>query len=128
MTPILLTGSFSAPYGIASVQRENNKNFYKVLDSSGRQIPSTAIKFFSEGDSITWESVVPVYGMKIDIVDIEHAFVVDRIDNFGDVIYDPINHNRNLRMMIDCNRTDDWNGTLGIDGYIVQNNTLNPQF
>lgn len=128
LTPILLTGSFSAPYGIASVQRENNKNFYKVLDSSGRQIPSTAIKFFSEGDSITWESVVPVYGMKIDIVDIEHAFVVDRIDNFGDVIYDPINHNRNLRMMIDCNRTDDWNGTLGIDGYIVQNNTLNPNF
>ena len=128
LTPILLSGRFSAPYGVASVQRETNKNFYRVLDSVGRQIPNTAIKFYSDGDAIMWESTIPIYGMKIDIVDVEHAYVVDRVDNYGDVIYDPISHNRNLRMIIDCNRTSDWDGTLSADGYIVYQNTLIPNF
>lgn len=128
LTPILLSGRFSAPYGVASVQRETNKNFYRVLDSAGRQIPNTAIKFYSDGDAIMWESTIPVYGMKIDIVDVEHAYVVDRVDNYGDIIYDPISHNRNLRMIIDCNRTSDWDGTLSTDGYIVYQNTLIPNF
>ncbi len=128
LTPILLSGRFSSPYGVASVQKETNKNFYRVLDDSGRQIPKSAITFYTDGDAIIWESMIPIYGMKIDIIDIEHAFVVDRIDNYGDIIYDPINHNRNLRMLIDCNRTDDWDGTLSTDGYIIHNNTLIPNF
>jgi hypothetical protein len=128
LTPILLSGRFSAPYGVASVQRETNKNFYRVLDSAGKQIPNTAITFYSDGDAIMWESTIPVYGMKIDIVDVEHAYVVDRVDTYGDVIYNPIAHNRNLRMIIDCNRTSDWDGTLSADGYIIYQNTLIPNF
>ena len=128
LTPMLLSGRFSAPYGVATIQRETNKNFYRVVDSSGRQIPNTAINFYSDGDGIMWESTIPIYGMKIDITDVEHAFVVDRVDSYGDVIYDPINHNRNLRMIIDCNRTANWNGTLTADGYIVHENKLIPNF
>ena len=52
----------------------------------------------------------------MDVRDIEHAFVVDRIDSYGDVIYDPHSHTRNLRMQIDCNRTIDWDGTMSVDG------------
>lgn len=126
LTPILLSGRFSTPYGVATVQKETNKNFYRVVDSSGRQIPNTAIKFYSEGDAITWESTIPVYGMKIDITDVEHAYVIDRVDSYGDVIYDPLHHNRNLRMIIDCNRTSDWDGTLSADGYIMYDNVMIP--
>ena len=126
LTPILLSGRFTTPYGVAQVKKETNKNFYRVVDNSGRQIPNTAIKFYSDGDAITWESTIPVYGMKIDITDVEHAYVVDRVDSYGDVIYDPLHHNRNLRMIVDCNRTRDWDGTLGADGYILYDNQLIP--
>ena len=36
---MLVTGSFTAPYGVASVRRETFKNFYRVVDASGRLVP-----------------------------------------------------------------------------------------
>ena len=66
--------------------------------------------------------------MKIDIQDVEHAFVIDRVDSYGDIIYDPKLHNRNLRVKIDCNRTSNWDGTLTVDGYLTYRNELIPNF
>ena len=126
LTPILTSGSFDAPYGVSTVGRETNKNYYRVVDENGNQIRDTQITFNSDGSKITWESSVPVYGIKVDVADIEHAFVVDRVDSYGDVIYDPFSHNRNLRMIVDCNRTSNWDGTLAASGYLVHNNELVP--
>ena len=128
LSPMLVTGSFTAPYGVASVRKETHKNFYRVIDASGRLIPSTEINFTTNGKTINFRSNTPVFGMKIDVADVEHAFVVDRVDSFGDVIYDPFLHNRNLRMQIDCNRSANWDGTLGVDGYLVYENELVPNF
>ncbi|MDC1446344.1 hypothetical protein N8344_00065 [bacterium] len=126
LTPVLFSGSFETPYGVATIGRETNKNFYRVVDESGRQIPTTEIKFNSDNGKITWESTLPIYGIKLDVADIEQAFVVDRVDSYGDTIYDPFLHNRNLRMLVDCNRTTDWDGTLAADGYIVSKDKLIP--
>ena len=126
LTPILRTGRFETPYGVASVGRNTNKNFYRVVDSSGRQLSESMIKFNIDGGGIVWDSNIPVYGIKIDIQDIEHAFTVKREDAYGDIIYDPLSHNRNLRMLVDCNRTADWDGTLSIDGYIASGDKLMP--
>jgi hypothetical protein len=128
LTPLLTGGSFNATYGVASVASETFKNFYRVVDSSGRLIPSTELNFHTDGSKLTFTSNVPIYGMKMDVRDIEHAFVVDRIDSYEDVIYDPHTHTRNLRMQIDCNRTIDWDGTMSVDGYLVNNNQLIPNF
>jgi hypothetical protein len=128
LSPVLLTGSFTAPYGVASVRKETHKNFYRVVDASGRLIPNSEISFTTDGKAINFRSNVPVYGMKIDIQDVEHAFVVDRVDSYGDIIYDPHMHNRNLRMQIDCNRQSDWDGTLTVDGYLTYGDELIPNF
>ena len=128
LTPLLTGGSFNATYGVASVASETFKNFYRVVDASGKLIPSTELNFHTDGSKLTFTSNVPIYGMKMDVRDIEHAFVVDRIDSYEDVIYDPHTHTRNLRMQIDCNRTVDWDGTMTVDGYLVNNNQLIPNF
>jgi hypothetical protein len=128
LTPLLTGGSFDATYGVASVASETFKNYYRVVDSSGRLIPNTELSFHTDGAKLSFTSTVPVYGMKIDIRDIEHAFVVDRVDSYEDVIYDPHSHTRNLRMQIDCNRTVDWDGTMSVDGYLVNDNQLIPNF
>jgi hypothetical protein len=128
LSPMLVTGSFTAPYGVASVRKETHKNFYRVVDSAGRLIPSSEINFTTNGKTINFKSNTPVFGMKIDVKDVEHAFVVDKVDSFGDVIYDPFLHNRNLRMQIDCNRSRNWDGTLSVDGFIPFNNELLPNF
>ena len=126
LTPIFTKGSFTAPYGVPTVGKTGNKNYFRVVDSSGRQLSDSAIKFNTDSGGIHWESEVPVYGIKVDILDIEHAFTIDRVDSYGDVIYDPLSHNRNLRMLLDCNRTTDWDGTLAVDGYIAYGGNLIP--
>ena len=128
LSPMLTSGSFTAPYGVASVRRETFKNFYRVVDATGRLVPDNQIKFSTDGKTINFSANIPVYGMKIDIRDVEHAFVVDRVDSFGDVIYDPFLHDRNLRMSIDCNRSKNWDGTLGVDGFLVYGDELVPNF
>jgi len=128
LTPLLTGGSFNSTNGVASITSETFKNFYRVIDASGRVIPKTELTIHTDGTKISFTSTVPIYGMKVDIRDIEHAFVVDRVDSYGDIIYDPYTHTRNLRMQIDCNRTVDWDGTMSIDGYIVSNNELIPNF
>lgn len=126
LTPVIRTGSFDAPYGISSVSRETNKNYYRAVDEFGKKIKDTDLKFNTDGSRIFWDSNIPVYSMKIDVADIEHAFVIDREDSYSDTIYDPFSHNRNLRVLIDCNRTTDWDGTLTAEGYLVYNNELIP--
>ena len=128
LTPLLTGGSFDATYGVASVTTETFKNYYRVIDSAGRLIPNTELDFHTDGAKLVFTSTVPIYGMKMDIRDIEHAFVVDRTDSYGDIVYDPHTHTRNLRMQIDCNRTIDWDGTMAVDGYIVNDNQLIPNF
>lgn len=128
LTPLLTGGIFNTDYGVASVSTETFKNYYRILDASGRRIPTSEVDFHTDGSKLTFASNVPIYGMKMDIRDIEHAFVVDRVDSYGDIIYDPHSHTRNLRMQIDCNRTVDWDGTLTVDGYIVHNDKLIPNF
>jgi len=128
LTPLLMGGSFNAAYGVASVATETFKNFYRVVDSSGRLIPNTELNFHTDGAKLSFTSNIPIYGMKMDVRDIEHAFVVDRVDSYDDVIYDPHTHTRNLRMQIDCNRTIDWDGTMSVDGYLVHDNKLIPNF
>ena len=128
LTPLLTGGRFKTDYGVASVATETFKNYYRMVDSSGRLIPNSEVNFHTDGSTLTFTSNVPIYGMKMDIRDVEHAFVVDRIDSYEDVIYDPHSHTRNLRMQIDCNRTIDWDGTMTVDGYIVHNDELIPNF
>ena len=128
LTPIRENGSFTSFSGVASVAKETFKNFYRVVDVNGNKISENDIEFYSTGNTLTWKSNTPVYGINIGIQNIEHAFVVDREDSYNDVIYDPAQHNRNLRMLVDCDRAVDWNGTMSVDGYIVYGNKMVPNF
>lgn len=128
LTPLKENGEFTAPHGVAKVGKDTFKNFYRVVDAGGNKISENDIDFYSTGNKLSWKSTLPVYGMMIDITDIEHAFVVDRVDSYNDIIYDPLNHNRNLRMLVDCNRAVDWDGTLSTEGYIVYGNKMVPNF
>ena len=128
LTPLLTGGNFNTDYGVASVATETFKNYYRIVDASGRLIPNSEVNFHTDGSKLTFTSNIPIYGMKMDIRDIEHAVVIDRVDSYGDVIYNPHMHHRNLRVQIDCNRTIGWDGTLSVDGFLVHDNKLIPNF
>jgi hypothetical protein len=128
LTPILTSGVFAANMGTPSITRETYKNYFRVIDQDGNKISDKDIDFFISGNTISWKSSTPVYSITVDIADVEHAFVIDREDSYGDTIYNPLTHDRNLRMIVDCNRASNWNGTLEVDGHIVYENKMIPNF
>jgi len=128
LTPMLSTGSFTTPFGVASATRDYRQGFYRVVDQNGSRISLNQIQFLTTDGELSWASNTPIYGMAMDIIEIEHAMVIDREDSYGDVIYDPLMHNRNLRVLIDCNRTVGWDGTMTADGYIISEQKLIPNF
>ena len=128
LTPVIATGAFAAGMGTPSITRETYKNYFRVIDQDGNKVSDKNIDFFISGNTISWKSSTPIYSMTVDITDVEHAFVLDREDSYGDVIYNPLTHDRNLRMIVDCNRASNWNGTLEVDGHIVFGNEMMPNF
>ena len=109
---------------------------YNIINEKGKQISSTDLiidRKSMEPDSETVFQVkdadsVRLYGIRLYKVQLEHAFVFDNITNFDDVIYDSSIAQRHNRIVWRGSRTKDWNGKLYSPGYIVDENTVIPNY
>ena len=109
---------------------------YNILNEAGKQISSTDLiidRKSMEPDSETIFQVkdpdsVKIYGIRLYKVQLEHMFIFDNITNFDDVIYDASIAQRHNRIVWRGSRTKDWNGKLYTPGYIVNDNTVIPNF
>ena len=59
-----------------------------------------------------------IYHLKIPLVQHEHAIVIDNKTVFGDVIYNRAQGYRQERIKVKGYRSDDWNGSYNIPGFI----------
>jgi hypothetical protein len=59
-----------------------------------------------------------IFGVRISLIQKEHAIIIDNRTDFGDIIYDQGPGFRQERIKILGYRTTDWNGSLNIPGFI----------
>jgi len=59
-----------------------------------------------------------VYAVKLPVVQKEHIVLIDNFSVFGDVIYQPSTGYRQERIKVLGYRTDNWDGSLNIPGFI----------
>ena len=59
-----------------------------------------------------------IYGIKLPLVQKEHVVLFDNITVFNDLIYQPSTGYRQERLKVLGYRTDDWNGSLNIPGFV----------
>ena len=59
-----------------------------------------------------------IYHLKIPLVQHEHAVIIDNKTVFGDVIYNRAQGYRQERIKVKGYRSDDWNGSYNIPGFI----------
>ena len=56
--------------------------------------------------------------LKIPVVQHEHAIIIDNRTVFGDVIYNRVQGYRQERIKVKGYRSDEWNGSYNIPGFI----------
>ena len=54
--------------------------------------------------------------------------LINNRTTFGDTIFDDVFNARQKRVKLKGKRTQNWDGTLSAEGYIITNNGLNPNF
>ena len=69
-----------------------------------------------------------IYGLRLYRVEVEHALIIDKESNFDDLIYNPALGLRHKRVIWRGSRTKKWNGKLFAPGYIVNENSVIPNF
>lgn len=62
-----------------------------------------------------------LYGASLPLVQKEHVVVLDNSTIFNDVIYHPASGYRQQRIRVNGYRSEDWNGSLNIPGFLYDN-------
>ena len=102
-------------------------NFYEysLLQSDGKRLlsdfASTQRTTSNDFGMYTKNTEEGIYSIKIPVVQHEHVIILDNKTVFGDVIYNRPQGYRQERIKVNGYRSDDWNGSFNIPGFIFDN-------
>jgi len=94
---------------------------YSVYKTDGNILRPEFLELSRDGNEFTAtevDSADGIYALKVPIVQIEHVVLLDNKTVFNDVIYDPAPGYRQERIRVQGYRTDNWDGSLNIPGFI----------
>ena len=95
---------------------------YSVLRADGTPLKNKYLKILRDRDNVftmrTSNTRSGIYAVRIPIVLKEHVVLIDNKTIFNDVIYDMPAGYRQERIKVLGYRTDGWNGSLNIPGFI----------
>ena len=121
LSPFASTLKFSKDYVIADNIFDN---FYKysLLDSNGKELPKENIKISRTAGNGFELSVVNtstgIYNVTLPLIQKEHVVLIDNRTVFDDVMYQPVSGYRQERVKVTGYRSDNWNGSLDVPGFI----------
>ena len=104
-----------------------NQNGYQILNNK-LLITRNVINDIDGVTTVESRDGASIYGLRLYRVEVEHAFIVDNTTNFDDLIYDPVLGTKHNRIIWRGNRTKDWNGKFYAPGFIINGETLLPNF
>ena len=103
-------------------------DYNPVVGESAKNIALSDLDFDRTQDGLfTLTSKVTgqgVFGVVIDLVELEHAVVFDNITNFGDTVYNPLYRLKQYRLKYVGQRTRDWNGTTYSPGFLLNGDKI----
>ncbi len=97
---------------------------YSLLKADGRKLLPESVNVYRNNDNefqLTTNGADGVYFVQLPLLQKEHIVLIDNYTVFSDVIYDLEPGYRQERIKVLGYRTDDWNGTLNIPGFVFDN-------
>jgi hypothetical protein len=113
---------FEKPYYVVDNMHDPFYN-YKILKSDGSPLDKKVVNTVRDNSNQFSLVVRPasndgIYFVKLPLVQKEHVVIIDNKTVFNDVIYDTVPGYRQERILVVGYRTDNWNGSLNIPGFI----------
>jgi len=97
---------------------------YSLLKADGRKLLPESVNVYRNNDNefqLTTNGADGVYFVQLPLLQKEHIVLIDNYTVFSDIIYDLEPGYRQERIKVLGYRTDDWNGTLNIPGFVFDN-------
>ena len=98
---------------------------YSILKGDGKKLDKEFIRISKGIENECTVRVVNsadgIFAVRFPLVQKEHVLIIDNKTVFNDVIYDPAPGYRQERIKVLGYRTDNWNGSLNIPGFIFDN-------
>lgn len=114
-------------HGIADVVNVSYTGFSNVVNHKSKPIKLSELLVL-RNDTTTEYSIRDqasrIYGLGINVVEIEHTIVIDNVTEFNDIIYDPARGISQSRIRFEGERTRNWNGRIEAPGYLIQDSGL----
>lgn len=109
-----------------------DRGFSPLLNKDSVPIDVSNVTVNRGDDGLTSITVkdnqIGLFGIRLRIIDIEHAIVFDNETVFNDTIYDPVLRLKQYRLKLIGQRTADWQGRPYAPGYLIYGNSLIANF
>ena len=105
----------------------NNKfNSYEIFKVDGTPITPNQLDSFRSGNAVTYapRTTAGIYCASFYLIQNEHVIIINNVDIFNDVIYNPPSGYRRERIKVSGYITIDWYGGLDIPGFIFDSATV----
>ena len=121
--------TFSSSYGTILNVEDPITGFFGLLDRSGNPITSRNAFISRTGGEISLQALnADIFGARLRLAEVEHILVFSNTTVFGDIIYVPLFNQKQPRLKLIANVSNNWNGRLSAPGYMVIGNDLVPNF
>jgi hypothetical protein len=111
---------FNAPFGMVLGVEEIRNGSYGIVDVNNQPIQANHLDVVSTGGSITVSSDnIDIFGLRINISQIQHVVFFPNTTIFGDIMYEPALGLVQSTVFVDTYRTTTWDGTLSAPGFLI---------
>ena len=110
---------FTSEYSVSDNIFDNFYD-YSLLNVNSNPIDPKSVSISRLGNNFSIETLDEngIYNLQIPVVQKEHIVIIDNRTEFNDVIYQPTTGYRQDRIKAVGYRSDDWDGSLNIPGFI----------
>ena len=128
LSPMATKITFEKAKEFVSEIKRTDKNQFTLLDQDGVSISPKDCEIIRENNRV--EIVPPegrqIYSAILFTEQIEHVLIFDNITEFNDTIYNSLLNQRQDRISVKAKRTLGWEGRLSSEGYIIDEDELQP--
>jgi hypothetical protein len=121
LSPLATMAKFETDFGIIQHIGGLVNGTHSVTDRLGNLISLANLDFLRIENEIQVKVLNDqgIYGLRLYTTSLEHALIFNNQTVFGDLIYDPVINQRQLRFKLFGYRTLNWQGRLQAPGYLV---------
>ena len=128
LSPMANKVTFVAPRGFIAKINRTDRTQFNIVNQNGVAINPTDCEIVRQDNII--EIVPPegeqIYGVILFTKEIEHAFVIDNVTQFNDVIFNPVINQGHTRLKIKTTRAAGWDGRFLSQGFVIEGDSLKP--